>query len=473
MPTGAAEFYGDTVVADFEIRDGRLAAVLTDQGRMACESALVCANIWTPPLARKAGLVVPLMPVEHLYAITTPVAELAGETRPIVHPILRDQDRAVYYRQHADCYGIGSYQHDPLLVEPETLGRAAMRPFTPEHFDGSWRAAVELLPALAGARPDTRFNGMFSFSVDGYPILGPAPEVGGLWVAAGVWVTHAGGVGEAIARWMAEGDPGVNVREADIARFHPHAASRSYIRARCWAQYDEVYDIIHPQQPIGNPRGVRLSPFHPRLAALGAHFTEGAGWERPQWFEANAPLLARVAARCPSAAAGQPGTGPASRAPNTWPYASARACSTSVPSPRSRSAGRARWAYLERLAANRIDRPVGKVTYTALLTPRGGIRADLTITRVGRERFRVLTGAGAGMLDLAWLRQHAPADGSVQIADVTSAYAGLGLWGPDARRVLAAACEEDVSDAAFPYFAAREPDHRRCARVGAAGLLRR
>ena len=136
-----------------------------------------------------------------------------------------------------------------------------------------------------------RLNGIFSFTNDGFPVLGESPQVRGFWSAQAVWITHAGGVGKAVAEWIANGEPNTDLHECDIRRFHPHALSRPYIRARAAQQYREVYDIIHPRQQMTHPRNLRLTPFFARQQELGAVFFENAGWERPQWYEANLPLL--------------------------------------------------------------------------------------------------------------------------------------------------------------------------------------
>ena len=450
----AGEFYGKTQVNRIEVENGRVQGIATDQGRIKTEQVLLCTNIWAPVLAKKAGVKLPLMAVEHQYLISEPLSELAGETRPIVHPILRHQDYSMYFRQHGDAYGIGSYKHEPLLVDPYELGKTAMRPFTPQHFGVARQAAETLLPALKGKEYPTQFNGMFAFTADGMPILGPASQVERLWVAAGVWVTHAGGVGRAVAEWMAEGTPTQDLREADISRFHPHVFSRAYTYARCAQQYREVYDIIHPLQQMENPRNLRLSPFHKRLQEQGGVFFESAGWERPQWFEENEHLLEHFVV--------PERQGWAAR---YWsPIEGAEHCATREQVAiydlsaftKIEVCGPGALHMLEHLAANRIDRPVGKVVYTSLLNERGGIVSDLTITRLGQDRFLVLTGGGVGMHDLAWIRQHAPKDGSVHISDLTSHYCTIGLWGPEARRVLSGVCEEDVSNQAFPYYTAQE-----------------
>lgn len=452
---GAVEFCGETRVVGIEIKNGRVQAVLTDRERIAADGVLLCTNIWAPVLGDQVGLKIPLVAVGHQYLISEPLPELAGETREIVHPILRHQDFSMYFRQHADAYGIGSYRHEPLLVDPYDLEGTATRPFTPEHFAGAQRAAEELLPPLRSIEYATRFNGMFAFTPDAMPVIGPAAEIAGLWVAAGVWVTHAGGVGKAIAEWMATGAPTMDLHEADVNRFHAHALTRSYIQARCAQQYREVYDIIHPLQQMEHPRKLRLSPFHTRLEALQGVFFESSGWERPQWYAANARLLEEYNDRIPARQGWE--------ARHWSPIQGAEHLATRQrvalydlsPFTKIEVSGPGALEYLEVLAANRIDRPAGKVIYTAFLDPNAGIKCDLTVTRLDETSFLVLTGAGMGIHDLAWMRRNAPQDGSVSLRDATSQYAALGLWGPLARHVLEQVSPDDVSNAAFPYFSAR------------------
>lgn len=448
------EFHGNTEVLDLEARDGRIAAVATSQGRIEAEQVLLCTNIWGPLLARKFGISIPLMAAEHLYTITSPVAELAGESVEVRHPLMRHQDHAMYFRQHGDCYGIGSYRHAPLMVDPRDLGKTAKKPFTPEHFDAGWESATELMPPLKNTAIVTKFNGMFAFTTDGYPLMGET-TVKGLWSCIGLWLTHAGGAARAIAEWMTEGTPSMDLREADITRLQPHYASRAYIHERSAQNYREVYDIIHPMQPINRPRNVRLSPFHPRLVEQQAYFFQSSGWEVAQWHEANARLLETYEDRIPareswSSQFWSPIQGAEHLAvrDNVGMFNLAALAIVEVSGPGALS-------YLNWLAANQIDRPVDRIVYTSLLNERGGIVADLTIVRRAADRFWVLTGGGLLPHDLAWMRKHAPADGTVTITDMSSAYATIGLWGPKAREVLQAVAEQDVSNAAFPYYSAR------------------
>jgi glycine cleavage system T protein len=398
----------------------------------------------------------PLVSVEHQYLVSEPLAELGDELRELVHPILRHQDFSMYFRQHAKCYGVGSYKHEPKIVASQEIGTNALRPFTSEDFTLAHQATDELLPALQGKDYPTKFNGMFSFTTDGMPILGPSPVIERLWFAVGIWVTHSGGVGKAMAELMTEGCAETNIAEGDITRFHAHAFSPKYIHVRCAQQYREVYDIIHPKQQMLKPRNLRLSPFHARLVEHGGHFFESSGWEVAHWYAHNADLLEKYEDNVPQR------EGWAARHWSRIEGAEHLAVREHVALfnisafTKVEVSGRGASDFLQYLCANNIDRPVGRVVYTALLNKNGGIQADLTVTRMAEDRFFVLTGAGVGMRDLRWIQQHAPKDGSVRVEDITSRYCSIGLWGPKARDVLQAVCDQDVSDEAFSYFSARE-----------------
>lgn len=447
-------------VTGIEVANGRVRGVATREGRIATDRVLICAGIWGPRVGRMAGITVPLCPMQHQYARTAPIRELAGETREVVHPILRHQDKSMYFRQTGDCYGIGSYRHEPLPVDPDAIPghrggpeMPSVMSFTPEHFAAAHAAAVELLPPLRGVPLAYAINGIFSFTPDGFPLIGESMDVRGLWIAEAVWITHAGGVGKAVAEWMAEGTPTLDLHECDVNRFPPHARTRSYILARAVQQYREVYDVIHPLQQMEAPRRLRVSPFYRRLEEQGAVFVEAAGWERPQWLQANEPLLDRYAV--PDRMGWEGRHWSPIQGAEHLATREAVALFDLTAFTKIEISGPGALSFLQRLCANQIDQPVGKVVYTALLSDRGGIVCDLTVTRLGVDRFLVLTGGGVGMHDLAWIRSHAPSDGSARVVDVTSMYCALGLWGPKARDVLRRVCDDGVSNEGFPYFSAR------------------
>ena len=457
-----AAFHGHVKVTGFNIVRGRVRGVQTTQGDITTDVVVAAAGIWSPTIGGLAGVPIPLSPMQHLYGVTTPLPELAGATEEISLPLLRHQDKSVYFRQVGDRFGIGSYRHEPLLMEARDIPdhddapiAPAEMPFPQPHFEEAMAAAAEVLPGLKGAGLTRRLNGLFSFTTDGFPVLGESPQVRGFWSAQAVWITHAGGVGKAVAEWMVNGEPTTDLRECDIRRFHAHAYSRPYVRARAAQQYREVYDIIHPRQQLANPRNLRLSPFHPRQRELGAVFFEDAGWERPQWYEANERLLDDL----PVTGASRDGW----EAREWSPIVAAEHAAV-----RERVAmfdltslavfevtGPGSLAALQRLATQQMDRPVGTIIYTAMLTPRGGIKCDLTVTRLAERRFLVVTGGGMGLHDLGWIQAHLPDDGSVTVTDVSAGQCCVGLWGPGARDLLRRVCEDDVTDAGFPYMTAK------------------
>ncbi len=455
IATGGAAFYGETLATDIELKNGRVQAVVTDKGRIACEQVLLCTNIWGSVLADKVGVTLPMMACAHHYAITEPLPELAGESDWISQPCVRHQDRSMYFRQWEAAYCTGSYRHEPRLVSPYNVGKDAYHVFRDEEFAVAVEDANHLYPSLRGRQYVTKINGMFVFSVDGFPIMGPSP-VPGFWTAIGIWVTHSGGAGKSIAEWLTYGHTEWDMREMNIARFHDFQKTKRYILLRSAQNYREVYDIIHPLQQMENPRNVRLAPFHTRLEAQKGHFFANSGWEVAQWYQENAHLLDQYDRQIPTR------SGWAAR---EWsPIQGAEHLAT-----RDHAAmfnitaftkiyvsGPGALNFLNYLAANQIDQPVGRVIYTALLNSQGGIKADLTVTRTGEQSFMVLTGGGTGPMDLAWLNKHAPKDGSVQIQDVSSQYCGIGLWGPNARAILQSVAEDDVSNEAFPYFTAKQ-----------------
>ncbi|MGC1306517.1 MAG: FAD-dependent oxidoreductase [Phormidesmis sp.] len=454
---GAAEFYGQTTVMDVEVVAGQVKAVVTDRGRIETDKVLVCAGIWGPRVGRMVGEIIPLTPVQHQYVTTGPIAELVGETEEVSQPMIRHQDRSMYFRQHGDCWGIGSYQHEPLLVDPDNILPYAeapvmpsVKPFTEEHFTAAWDSTKELFPALAKAELSYKINGMFSFTPDSGSVVGESAKVKGFWVAEAVWVTHGGGVGKVVAELMTTGAASFDLHEMDINRFSDVCKSADYITKAGAQQYNEVYDIIHPLDQQMHSRGLRVSPFYPRLKALGAQFVFSAGWERPQWFEANKKLLKDYdipmrqgwAARHWSPVQGAEHLATRDRAAlyDLTPFAKFEVTGPGVV------------AYLQNLCANDVDKPVGKVIYTAMLDTNGGIMCDLTVSRLDEKKYWVVTGGAVHGHDLAWMTSHLPTDGSVKILDISSSYCCLGLWGPKAPAILQAVTQIDISKSAFRFF---------------------
>ncbi|MEO5940178.1 MAG: FAD-dependent oxidoreductase, partial [Candidatus Limnocylindrales bacterium] len=444
--------------------DGRVTAVVTDRGEFPADIVVSCAGIWGPRIGAMVGMATPLQPLAHQYARTIPVPALAAiaasDELENLRPILRHQDRDLYFREHVDRLGIGAYGHRPMPIDSATLVPPRESPvmpsvldFTPAEFEESWGWAQDLVPALRQSAVESGLNGVFSFTPDGFPLMGESPNVAGFWVAEAVWITHSAGVARAMAEWLVDGAPRADAHESDVNRFEPYQLGPAHIRDRGVQNFVEVYDILHPLQPMEAPRPLRVSPFHGREEELGAVFLEGAGWERPHWYEANAGLVEGFADRIPDRSAW---------ASRYWsPIAGAEALATRdgvamydmTSLKRIVVSGPGACAFLEGLSTNRIDRPVGTVVYSLLLQADGGIRSDLTIARLGPHKFQV--GAN-GNLDLDLLRRHAPRDGSVHIEATTAGTCCIGLWGPRARDVAQSLTDDDLSNEAFRYFQARD-----------------
>jgi glycine cleavage system aminomethyltransferase T/glycine/D-amino acid oxidase-like deaminating enzyme len=445
-------------------RNGRVAGVETADGVIAADIVVCAAGFWGAQLAKSVDLVVPLVPMAHQYARTGQISGLVGrntEQSEAGLPILRHQDQDLYFREHVDRIGIGYYGHKPMPVDMSTLASdtagepmPSMLPFTEEDFAPAWRESMELLPALGDSKVEEAFNGIFSFTPDGFSIMGEHRALSGFWVAEAVWVTHSAGVGKATAEWIIDGTPGTDTHECDLYRFEDVARSDRFIATTSSQAFVEVYDIIHPHQYREALRGLRTSPFYPRQQTLGAHFYEGAGWERPAWFEANAELAERLRVN-----------GLAFPDRDEWsaqfwsPISIAEAYWTRervamydmTPLTRYEIAGPRALAFLQQLTTNNIDKSVGSVTYTLLLDETGGIRSDLTVSRLGTATFQV--GAN-GPMDFDWFSRHLPPDGSVTLRDITGATCCIGVWGPLARDLVQPLCCDDLSHEAFKYFRA-------------------
>jgi glycine cleavage system aminomethyltransferase T/glycine/D-amino acid oxidase-like deaminating enzyme len=446
-------------VLDVRVADGRVAAVVTDQGEIPANVVVCCAGIWGPRVARMVGMELPLTPLAHQLAWTGPIPRLAGQTEEVVRPILRHQDADLYYRDRFDRLGIGYYGHRPMPISPDdilSVREAEVMPsvltFTEDDFAPAWDETRALLPATKESKVEEGINGLFSFTTDNMPLLGESPEVKGFWVAEAVWVTHSAGVGRAMAEWLADGHCSTfDLHECDVNRFEPHQLAPEYVVTRDCQNFVEVYDIIHPLQPPENLRPLRTSPFHARQRELDAYFLEAAGWERPQWYGANARLLD-----------GRHIPHPGDWAARYWSPivgAEAQASRESVALydmtalKRIEVAGPGAAAFLHRISTGDVDRDVaksvGSVTYCLLLDEDGGIRSDITVARLGPELFQV--GAN-GNLDLDWFHRHRPSDGSVTIRDITAGTCCIGIWGPRARDVVEPLAGPDFGPGGFRYF---------------------
>ncbi len=297
----AVEFRANTPVETLETNANRITAVVTASGeRIAADTVILATNIWGALLSEQVGITVPMLAAQHQYVVTDPLPLLSQETADVRMPNLRYFDYGIYVRQHQQAYGFGSYYHQALMVTAENVGKSSIKPFTPTDFEPAWALMQQQLPACEGSGFSRAFNGMFGFTIDDHPILGETPTVRGLWFALGSWVTHAGGVGRTLARWITSGTPDCDVHRVDVNRFHAHQRTENFILQRSSTHYRQHLQVIHPKEPWGAPRNIRQAPYHAQMQALDAAFDEFAGWEMAQWYGANAPLVEKYKADIPT-----------------------------------------------------------------------------------------------------------------------------------------------------------------------------
>ena len=446
-----AEIATHTRVTAIAVEKGRVIGVETDKGPVEAEVAVNAGGMFAGEIGRLAGVNVPVIPMAHEYLITKPSGV------PLDVPTMRDPSLLVYFRGESGGLVMGGYERHPAPWGLDGIPadfNGELLPEDWERFEELMTNAVVRVPELEEAEVVKLVNGPEAFTPDGEFILGET-DVRGFWVAAGFCahgLAGAGGMGQLVAEWIVEGVPSLDVWEMDSRRFGSAYASRAYTLARTLEVYSTYYDVKYPGHERRAGRPLRVSPAYERLRELGAAFGEKSGWERANWFEGNAER-------------GDESLRPRGWAGRLWsPAVGAehRACrETAALFDESSFAkldvlGPGAADFLERLCANRVARDVGAVTYTQMLNARGGIECDFTVTRLAEDRFRIVTGTAFGQHDSAWIRSHAPDDGSVVVEDVTSRFACLGLWGPAARDLLQPVTDADLGSEAFPYMRASE-----------------
>ncbi|CAG9947159.1 unnamed protein product [Clonostachys rosea f. rosea IK726] len=471
-------YLGNTAVTGIKQSGGRVTGVETANGVIEADIVIACAGLWSVEVGAMVGLSIPLQPMAHQYAKTTPVPASAGRN-PLPNganlPILRHQDQDLYYREHGDQYGIGFYGHRPMPVVAASLGPTAKKvtehnmpsrlEFTPKDFEPAWKLSQEILPVLKEGEIADGFNGIMSFTPDGGPLVGQAPNLDNFYVAEGVWVTHSGGVARALAQLLVNGKSEIDLTDCELSRFEDIQLTPSYVNETCSQQFVEVYDIIHPLQPKESPRNVRVSPFHARHKELGAFFLETGGWERPHWYESNAKLLNEMPAKFK----------PAERDPwaakfyspivaaEAWRTRTAAAMFDTTGFRRLEIAGPGAVDLLDRLTTGNVSRKPGVATYSLLLDQEGGIQSEMTISRVLDDLF--LLGVN-GPTDFTFFSREARKQNKlgngkfVHVRDITGGTCGIGLWGPNAHKILSAVSADDFSDSALPHL------HLKLAHIG-------
>jgi glycine cleavage system aminomethyltransferase T/glycine/D-amino acid oxidase-like deaminating enzyme len=444
----------------------RITRVRTTDGDIEAETVVIACGVWSPKIGDMAGISIPLTPAVHQMISVGPCPQLAGQEGEISFPIIRDMDTFCYERQHGADMEVGSYAHRAILHEPEdipSIDQAKLSPtempFTSDDFDPQLEQAYELMPDLLGAEgAEMRYaiNGLLSLTCDGNPILGES-LVRGLWTAAAVWIKEGPGVGRAVAEWMTNGHPEIDVNASDIARFHQHQMRREHTRLRTTEAFIKTYGIIHPSEQYESDREQRLSPMHESEKKLGAFFYETAGWERPHWYESNAHLLEEYgdAVMPREHEWDSRWWSPIINAEHLRMREAAGVidltafCIFDIEGPGALES-------VQRTCVAQCDVAVGKVIYTPVLDAGGGFRSDLTVMRLGDDRFRVVTGGAHGMADRKWFEDQLVDDGGTTLTDRTDAVSTIGLWGPRARDILASLTDDDVSDEGFGFLTCRE-----------------
>ena len=445
------KIFEDTEVLELEIVKGRIRAVLTEAGRVECEKVICCAGQWTREFARRYGVTVPLVSVEHQYVITEAIE---GVTSSL--PTLRDPDRLTYYKEEVGGLVMGGYEPNPIPWAVDGIPKDfhyTLLDSNFDHFEQIMELALGRVPALANAGVKVLTNGPESFTPDGNFIIGEAPELRNFFVGAGFnafGIASGGGAGMALAEWAHKGEPPFDLWAADIRRFGRPHFDTDWVRTRTLEAYGKHYTIAWPYEEHSTGRPCRRSPLYETLAAQGACFGEKLGWERPNWF---ADLAKGEVPKDVYSFGRQNWFDAVGREHRAAREAAVVFDQTSfakfaLKGPDAKTA-------LDWICANTIDKPVGSLTYTQMLNDRGGIECDLTVGRVAEDEFYIVTGTGFATHDFDWIRRNIPPGSNCQLFDVTSSYAVLSLMGPNARAILRELTREDVSNEVFRFGSLR------------------
>ena len=474
---GALKTFTNTPATDFEIEDGKIVGVKTDKGTIKTNKVVIASGIWGPLMGDKAGVGVPLMPVEHPLLFFGPYEEIQDTEEMLVYPLLRDQGNSAYVRDTGKFHGgmleWGYYEDkNPRLVDPEDIGNPdktmlsdSMRYLELEEIAEPLEKAFETTPILSelGWDEKSSFNGLLSVTADAGSLIGESPEVRGFWLCEAVWVKDGPGCARLCAEAMVNGKTQVDMHSFDISRFYPHQKEKEYVKTRAFENSQTIYTpAVHPREPYITQREMFVSPFYEREKELGGHFeNEVAGWERALAYMSNREKLNKYIKEVPLRE-------------NEWdtrhvPYDVANAEHLAM----SDSVGMINLSHfpimdikgpdaermLEYLSVAKVggNTPEGKVIYTNFLDEDGGVHADLTISRLGDDSYRVVTGGADGNRDWVTLRNYRDDNGlNADINIRTHDIATLGLWGPKAVEALGNFIDPNEIDIKnFPFVSAK------------------
>ncbi|MEX1233751.1 MAG: FAD-dependent oxidoreductase [Roseovarius sp.] len=440
-----ARIFEDTKVTDVIVEDGVIQGVETDKGRITAPIVIACCGQWTRAFAKKVGVNVPLVPVEHQYMVTE---QIEGVTPDL--PTLRDPDRLTYYKEEVGGLVMGGYEPNPILWAKNGIPKDfhyTLLDSNFDHFEQLMELSLGRVPALETAGIKTLTNGPESFTPDGNFILGEAPELRNFFVGAGFnayGIAAGGGAGMALAEWVAKGQPPYDLWAVDIRRFGRPHFDDDWIRARTYEAYGKHYTMAWPSEEHQSARPCRKSPLYDTLKSQGAVFGEKLGWERPNWFaetgeEAHDIYTFGV---------------PNWHKPVAREHKAAREAAVVFDQTSFAKfvlKGPDAEAALGWIAANDVRGAPGTLTYTQMLNDQGGIECDLTCLRVAADEYYIVTGTGYATHDFDHIARNIPDGMNAQLIDVTSSYAVLSLMGPKARDILQAVTHADVSNGAFPF----------------------
>jgi 4-methylaminobutanoate oxidase (formaldehyde-forming) len=446
---GGATILENTAVTGIRVEHGRVTGVKTAAGDVTCEVVVNCAGMWAREIGRMAGVTVPLHASEHFYIVTEPMAGV----RPDL-PVLRDTDGYIYVREEVGGLLMGGFE--PVAKPWGMQGIPAdfafsLLPEDWEHFQVLMEQGIHRIPALETAPVRRHVNGPESFTPDGRYLLGEAPECRSFFVAAGfnsIGIASGAGAGRAVAEWIVGGAPPMDLWDVDIRRVAPFQANPRYLRDRTVEMVGALYALHWPYLQPATARGVRKSALHDRLARRGACFGVAMGWERANWYATNGmePVYRYSYGRQNWFASSAEEHRAVREAVGLFDQSSF--CKLRLEGPDA-------LAVLQRLCANDVDVSPGRLVYTQMLNARGGIEADLTVTRLSAEAFFIVTGAAAATHNTHWIASHI-GDARAVLTEVTSGQAVLGVMGPRSRELLARLTDADLSNTAFAFLTSRE-----------------
>lgn len=460
---GGAQIFENTKVLDMKVRDGKAAGVVTEQGDIDAEYVINCAGMWARTFGKKAGVNIPLHAAEHFYVVTENMPDLQHGL-----PTLRDMDGYCYYKEDAGKLLVGMFEPGAkpwgMKGIPEDFHFDSL-PEDFDHLEPYLEAAMHRLPILERTGLQLFFNGPEAFTPDDRYHLGEAPELKNYFVAAGfnsVGIQSAGGAGKMLAEWVHKGHAPRDLWDVDIRRNMPFQGTQNYLYERTTESLGLLYETHYPFKQFRTSRGVRRSVLHDQLKAQGAVFGSENGWERANWF----------------ADEGQKAEYEYSFGRQNWfdnnknEHEAVRngvgvidQSSFSKYQVEGPDAER----FLNRICSNNISVAIGKMVYTQWLNDRGGIEADVTVTRIADDRFMVVSGVACQTRDMDWLKRNKPADAFVVITDMTSAYAVITVMGPDSRATLSQLTDADLSHEQFAFATSKEIDLH-CAVVRASRI---